>query len=108
MRSHIIIVPFLILAVVDCKRERTRHSGRRAVQADDTNKSTGYQCELEISCKGDAATNATNAPVKLPIKGPRGPAGRTGEKGEPGEPGISGTPGLPGIIYISSGCLILF
>lgn len=97
MKPFVLVVPFVLFAFTVCKkdstrRERNRHSGRRAVR-DDTFNSANGQCELEISCKGDTSDGT---PVKLPIKGPRGPPGRLGEKGEPGKQGEPGTPGLPG------------
>ena len=95
MKSTILLVPFLLLTITHGKRDRSRHSGHRSVQGDESGdviRNHG-QCELEITCKGETSSRT---PVRLPIKGPRGPQGRPGEKGAPGEPGIPGTPGLPG------------
>ncbi|XP_045208340.1 hibernation-associated plasma protein HP-27-like [Mercenaria mercenaria] len=98
MKPFVLVVPFVLFAFITCKkdssrRERNRHSGRRAVRDDRLNSGVG-QCELEISCKGETAGST---PVKLPIKGPKGPPGRQGAKGDPGKPGTPGTPGTPGL-----------
>ena len=100
----VLCVSFVLFSSITCKkdsprRERNRHSGRRALEDEKINSATG-QCELAISCKGET-TQTT--PVKLPIKGPKGPPGRQGPKGEQGEagkPGSPGTPGKPGTLYL--------
>lgn len=106
MRIIVLVLPFVLFNVTlskqeGRKRDRNRHSGRRAIRdGDDDDKDDTGQCELAITCKGPTTTSTT--PVKLPIRGPRGPSGRQGEKGEKGdkgeqgEPGIQGEPGVPG------------
>ena len=99
MKPSYVIVPFLLIAITDCKkdslgrRDKSRHSGRREVREDDPVGPADGQCELEISCKG--ADKGTTG-VKLPIKGPRGPQGKQGEKGKAGESGKPGKQGDPG------------
>lgn len=109
MRFIVLVLPFVLFNVTLSKqearrRDRNRHSGRRAIRDDDDdNKDDTGQCELAITCKGPTTTSTT--PVKLPIRGPRGPSGRQGEKGEKGdkgeqgEPGIQGEPGVPGKFF---------
>ena len=96
MKPLRLIVPLLLFVIIECRRDsrrdKSRHTGRRAVR-DEAGDQVQGTCELEISCKGDSVQSA---PVKLPIKGPRGPAGKPGTKGERGEPGKTGAPGLPG------------
>lgn len=102
MRFIFLILPFVLLTVAGGeakKRDRNRHSGRRAIPEEEEDDGLG-QCELAITCKGTTTTNT--APVKLPIRGPRGPPGKQGDKGEKGdkgtdgEPGKQGEPGVPG------------
>ena len=99
MKFQTILVPLLLIAVVECRRQsrrdqerQSRRNGRRAVR-DEASEADQGTCELEISCSGD---RIQSAPVKLPIKGPRGPPGKTGTKGDRGEPGKPGKEGKQG------------
>jgi len=106
MRFILLVLPFVLVIVTGGKgdakrRDRNRHSGRRAIPEDEDEDDGFGQCELAITCKGTTTTNS--APVKLPIRGPRGPSGKQGEKGQrgdkgaEGEPGKQGEPGVPGM-----------